>query len=184
MTELTMERRRDLVAAANGPVSRPLVGGVRVLTPQPAAATAQPSGAPAAPPVSVDQVDAVEQLLAAGDASARQRTRTLAARVRQLLTELQGRLDGEAAEREVETRIEQLRAELAAAESRLRTVRRGPELPSTKPSTTSPSSTPETRAANRAARDWAIAQGIEIKPRGKVSNEVLAQWRAATGRGE
>jgi hypothetical protein len=178
MTELTTERRRDLVAAANGPGSRPLVGGVRVLTPQPTAA-AKPT-APASP-VPVDQVDVVEQLLAAGDASARQRTRTLAARVRQLLTELQGRLDSEAGEQEVEDRIEQLRAELAAAESRLRTVRRGgPELTST----TSTSSTPQTRATNRAAREWAIAQGIEVKPRGKVSNEVVAQWQAATGQGE
>lgn len=179
MTELTMERRRDLVAAASGPASRPLVGGVRVLTPQPTV-TATPS-VQAAAPVPVAQVDAVEQLLTAGDASARQRTRTLAARVRQMLTELQGRLDGEAAEREVETRIEELRTELAAAESRLRTVRRGPESTATNSSTTSTSSTPETRAANRAAREWAIAQGIEVKPRGKVSNEVLAQWQTATG---
>ncbi|MGY4900070.1 Lsr2 family DNA-binding protein [Micromonospora aurantiaca (nom. illeg.)] len=181
MTELTMERRRDLVAAANGPGSRPLVGGVRVLTPQPTAAARPPVQTAPASPVPVDQVDVVEQLLAAGDASARQRTRTLAARVRQLLTELQGRLDSEAAEQEVEARIEQLRTELAAAESRLRTVRRGgPELTST----TSTSSTPQTRATNRAAREWAIAQGIEVKPRGKVSNEVMAQWQAATGQGQ
>ncbi len=40
---------------------------------------------------------------------------------------------------------------------------------------------PVSSVSNTEARTWAKAQGLEVKERGRVSADVLAQYRAATG---
>lgn len=41
--------------------------------------------------------------------------------------------------------------------------------------------TPASSINNTAVRTWAKAQGLEVKERGRVSADILAQYRAATG---
>jgi Lsr2 len=41
--------------------------------------------------------------------------------------------------------------------------------------------TPATSISNTPVRTWAKAQGLEVKERGRVSAEILAQYGAATG---
>jgi hypothetical protein len=172
--------RAALVAAANGRLTsaRPLAGGVRVLT------SPRPIPAAEAEPAATTEPDGIEKVLAAAEASSRQRTRTLGARVRQLIRDLEAALASEAAERKAETRIAQLRAELAEAEQQLRNVRRsGPASTSTPGAAAGDSDqAAANRAVNRAVREWAAANGIACSQRGNVPRDVLAQWQAATGR--
>lgn len=42
--------------------------------------------------------------------------------------------------------------------------------------------TPASSISNTEVRTWAKAQGLEIKERGRVSADILAQYRAATGK--
>jgi Lsr2 len=41
--------------------------------------------------------------------------------------------------------------------------------------------TPASSNSNTEVRTWAKTQGLEVKERGRVSAEILAQYRAATG---
>ncbi len=41
--------------------------------------------------------------------------------------------------------------------------------------------TPASSISNTGVRTWAKAQGLEVKERGRVSADVLARYRAATG---
>ena len=42
--------------------------------------------------------------------------------------------------------------------------------------------TPVSSISNTEVRTWAKAQGLEVKERGRVSADILAQYRAATGK--
>jgi hypothetical protein len=42
--------------------------------------------------------------------------------------------------------------------------------------------TPASSISNTEVRTWAKAQGLEVKERGRVSADILAQYRAATGK--
>ena len=42
--------------------------------------------------------------------------------------------------------------------------------------------TPASSISNTEVRTWAKAQGLEVKERGRVSAEILAQYQAAAGR--
>jgi len=42
--------------------------------------------------------------------------------------------------------------------------------------------TPASSISNTEVRTWAKAQGLEVKERGRVSADVLAQYQAATGK--
>lgn len=183
--------RAALVAAAQGRPGHPVVGGVRVLTGPPAPAPAQPSQAPApaaAAPVAAvpvaavpvvpgpaHWVEAIEKTLRAAEASNLQRTRTLAARARQLLTELEAQVAIEAEAREAEARVAQLSADLAAAKAELRGIRH-PGAPATVTQ-----DDVDQAAVHRAVRAWATTNGITVAPRGRVASTVVEQWRAATG---
>jgi nucleoid-associated protein Lsr2 len=189
MTTQTLrpEQRATLVTAATGRgAGRPLVHGVRVLTPPPATVT---KAEPHVQPVATSESDVrpeqvgIERLLETGEASAQQRTRTLTARIRQQLTELQQRVDGEAVQREAEARVAELRAQLAAAELQLRQARRsGSPSPSPEPAGDGGNQSDQA-AVNRAVRQWAAANGIEVNQRGSVRRDVLERWQAATGSG-
>ncbi|ALE83812.1 histone-like nucleoid-structuring protein Lsr2 [Pseudonocardia sp. HH130629-09] len=86
-------------------------------------------------------------------------------------------VDGRAYEIDLSTKnAEKLRESLApyVAAARLGSGRR-----STSSSTSSNGSSASERAANRAVREWATAQGMKISERGRIPSSVLEAYRNA-----
>jgi hypothetical protein len=156
---------------------RPVAGGIRLLT------TAEPT----APQPETDSrpeddrpdANSIEAMLAAADASSQQKLRTKAARLREQIIELAGLVEIEAEARKVEAQVKQLRDELQAAETALRALRH-PATSTPKPATT-PATVTSTREITRAVRAWANTNGIEVNAHGRVPNDLVQRWQAATG---
>lgn len=167
-------QRAAAVAAATGRQARPFAapGGIRALT----AVDTRSSDRPAEPRSEVHP--SIEAVLNAAEGSSQQRIRTKAARLRQAVVELNDLIKAEKEAKAVEARVQQLRDELAAAETQLRTLRHpatnSPKSPAASTSTT-------TRDVSRAVRAWAEANKIEVNAYGKVPNELVQQWQDATG---
>lgn len=175
---LDRDARATLMAAARGE-RRPTASvpcGIRVIDP-----TSAPHDAAKSAPAPASTAQAapmtIEHLLAAGEASPRQRTRTLAARFRQILAELRQELEADAATRKAEARVAQLRAQLAQAETALREARRGPAASLTVGSVPGRD---DARYDARAVREWAQQAGVECNTHGRVPAHVVEAWRAAT----
>jgi hypothetical protein len=128
---------------------------------------------------SVESVPAneIEQLLARAANSDRARTRALGDRLRQTLVELRSHLDIESKQAQAQARVVELRDQLAAAEAQLRQIRIGTN------STTSAGAGSEDAPINsREVRAWAQANDVDCNTHGRVPADVVAAWRAATGR--
>lgn len=162
-----------LIAAAQGRPGRPVVGGVRVLTPIPALTATGPAAQEGVTAAEVHPpAEAFEQMLRAAEESSKQKTRTLAARVRQLIAELGDQVAVEAEARVAEARVQKLREQLAEAEAKLRSIR-SPVAAAV--------SGDDQAAIGRAVRAWARTNGVEVASHGRVAAVVVEQWRAATG---
>ncbi|WP_245715629.1 Lsr2 family DNA-binding protein [Micromonospora peucetia] len=175
--------RAAAVRAAQGqtaPVQR-MPMGIRVTkTPAaPAPAAAETTSATPATPRGVEDV----LRIAAGSSAAR--TRQLAERIGRLVQELTGRVEAEEATRQEREAAEQRRRELAeAAEklaSQLAEVRQELRATGRSDSVDSPPRNRREGAAQRAAmRQWAVANGYEVKDRGRISREICEAYAAAT----
>lgn len=209
ITALDGDKQAALLRAARGErtATGPVPQGIRVVAtpsaPVASAAVAPPAQAPASEspvmalpsteaPV-VEPAVAIEQLLASAEASTSPRVQALASRIRELVAELEGRLATAAQEEAAERQVAQLRQQLAEAEQRLRTLRWGdtsPAMPARSSTSTNASTTTSNTASNtaskeemRAARQWALANGVECSVTGRVSARVIEAWRAATAEG-
>jgi hypothetical protein len=171
-TAPTESQRAAAVAAATGRQARPFAapGGIRALT----AVDTRSSDRSAEPRSEVHL--SIEAVLNAAEGSSQQRIRTKAARLRQAVIELNDLIKAEKEAKAVEARVQQLRDELAAAETQLRTLRH----PATN-SPKSPATSTTTRDVSRAVRAWAEANKIEVNAYGKVPNDLVQQWQDATG---
>lgn len=134
----------------------------------------------------------LQRLLARAADSDRARTRALGEKVRQLVDDLVSRLVAEAAERReeearaaaervAEQRVAELRKLLGEAEDGLKAVRRSPATTPRRASSAADVDAGE-RVDPREVRAWAAANGVPCNALGRVPGEVVAAWRAATGR--
>jgi hypothetical protein len=198
-TALDGDKRAALLRAARGePRTGPVPQGIRVVArpaaPAAAAVVSPPAEKPASAPPTTEPAVAeppatevavaggsIEQLLASAEACTSPRVQGLASRVRELVAELEGRLATAAQELEAEQQVVLLRVQLAEAEQRLRTLRWGDTSPATP--TRSATSTTATKEEMRAARQWALANGVECSTTGRVSARVIEAWRAAVAEG-
>lgn len=172
--------RAALLRAAKGTPSAPgqeLPMGIRV--------TAGP-GVPPAPAESTPGMArrTLEELLRTAASSKAVRTRKLAAKITGLVEELIGQVEAEETARREREAAEARRRELAEAEaklaSKLAEVRQ--ELRATGTRDSAPSRNRREGAAERAAiREWALANGYEVKDRGRLSQEIRKAYDAAIG---
>lgn len=146
---------------------RPIVaaGGVRTLTP-----------AVVRPPAQAVQLEkpgakSIEALLQAAEASSQQRIRTKAARLREAVIELSSLIEKETEAKTIEARVQKLRDELAAAETKLKMLRH----PATTPATST------TAEIAQAVRAWAKTNGIEVNALGRVPGDLVKRWQSETG---
>ncbi|MEU0156435.1 Lsr2 family DNA-binding protein [Micromonospora fulviviridis] len=179
MTPANGADRSALVRAAQGkpaPAQR-VPMGIRVVTgpgTTAAATTPQPTKA----------VRPVEKLLSVAAASDSARTRQLAEKISGLLEELTGRVEAEEAQRREREAAEEQRRKLAEAEAalarQLAEVRQ--KLRTTgRDSAASPSRDRQSAEQRAVIRKWAVANGHEVKDRGRIPREVVQAWAAATG---
>lgn len=122
--------------------------------------------------------DRTEALLTKAEKSDKARTRRLATKVREQLAELLGLVNSEEAERQataaaaaekarLRDEVEKLEAELAQKRAALK------KSGGAAPATSSPA------VDSKAVRAWAAENGVECKPFGRVSPEVVAAYEAA-----
>ncbi|MFF8960784.1 histone-like nucleoid-structuring protein Lsr2 [Streptomyces sp. NPDC014894] len=105
--------------------------------------------------------------------------RSRATRITADLSELSARRESEAVQREAETRVAQLKAELEQAQETLRTVKAGTRAPA--PSTANvpaPLSAQGRKAHLAAVRAWARANGHQVADRGNPPKAVLDAYAA------
>lgn len=147
-------------------------------------------GAPATPapmtePTPAEVRRTMEELLRGAAGSEAARTRKLAEKITDLVAELTARVDAEEALRREREAVEARRQKLAEAEaelaSKLASVRQ--ELRATGgDSAASASYGRSESAAERAViRQWALANGYEVRDRGRISREIREAYAAATG---
>lgn len=154
----------------------------RTPTPPPAEADPEPVSAPPPVPTIEDLEAAVyqpdfgpvprsfEELLAAADASGIPAATKLADRLRQDVDELAVLLAAARAEAAARAKVEQLRAELAAAEAELNSITRtSGRAPSTLPPGLDP----------KAVRAWALERGLACPTHGRIPKDVVAAYQAA-----
>ncbi|SCL43821.1 Lsr2 protein [Micromonospora citrea] len=148
-------------------------------------------GAPVAPTTGAEPTPAqvrrtVEELLRIAAGSEAARTRKLAEKITGLVQELTGRVEAEEATRQEREAAEKRRRELSeAAEklaSQLAEVRQELRAAGRRDSADSPPRNRREGAAQRVAmRQWAVANGYEVKERGRISREICEAYAAATG---
>ncbi|MFG1892132.1 histone-like nucleoid-structuring protein Lsr2 [Micromonospora sp. NPDC049051] len=183
MTPTSGADRAALLRAAKGqpaPTSQVPMGIRATVGP---GVPATPTPAPA-PPVAEARRSMDELLRVAADSEAA-RTRQFAAKITALMAELTERVEAEETTRREREAAEKRRQELAEAEaalaSKLAEVRQ--ELRSTgrRDSAASPSRNRRAGADDRAKiRAWALANGYQVKDRGRLSREIREAYAAAT----
>ncbi|WP_148272433.1 Lsr2 family DNA-binding protein [Micromonospora maris] len=179
MTPANGTDRSALVRAAQGktaPTQR-VPMGIRVVTGPGTSAASVPQ-----PTKTVGRP--VEKLLSVAAASESARTRQLAEKISGLLEELTGRVEAEEAQRREREAAEEQRRKLAEAEAalarQLAEVRQ--KLRTTgRDSAASPSRDRQSAEQRAAIRKWAVANGYDVKDRGRIPREVVQAWAAATG---
>ncbi|MFG1955413.1 histone-like nucleoid-structuring protein Lsr2 [Micromonospora sp. NPDC048830] len=177
MTTANGADRSTLVRAAQGktaPTQRVSMGIGVIAGPGTSAAAPEPGTV----------ARSMEQLLGVAAASESARTRQLAGKISGLVAELTGRVEAEETQRREREAAEEQRRKLAEAEAaltqQLAEVRQ--KLRTTRDSVASPPCNRRVGAEQRAAiREWALANGYEIKNRGRVSRQIVEAWAAATG---
>jgi len=156
---VTTASRAELVAAARGPAPRPMnvPSAVRLA---PGAGTGL-TQAPRTP-----EAMTIDELLAAAEGHELQKIRLAGVRIRASIGQLRNDLAADTARSQAQAEVKRLRAELAAAEAKLR----GAVQP------TSTAANPEYPAA----RAWARDNGIDCPAKGRVPRAVMDAWKAAT----
>ncbi|MEU4778258.1 histone-like nucleoid-structuring protein Lsr2 [Micromonospora sp. NPDC023633] len=181
MTPLnSMDRAAALRAAQGQPApAQRMPMGIRVKSPTtPAPAASETTSATPATPRGVEDV----LRIAAGSSAAR--TRKMAERINRLVQELTERVKAEEATRQEREAAEKRRRELAEAAEKLAgqlaEVRQKLRATGRRDSVDSPPRNRREGAAQRAAmRQWAVANGYEVKERGRISREICEAYAAA-----
>ncbi|RAO03083.1 Lsr2 family protein [Micromonospora noduli] len=185
MTPTNGTDRAALMRAAKGTPTTPaqrVPMGIRV-TAGPGAPVAPAPTVVELPPVEVQRT--MEELLRVAAGSEAVRTRKLAEKITGLVAELTTRVDAEEALRREREAAEARRRELAEAEAelanKLAEVRQ--KLRATGgDSAASVSYGRDESATKRAAiRQWALANGYEVRDRGRISRQIREAYAAATG---
>ncbi|RAO26127.1 hypothetical protein ONO23_05530 [Micromonospora noduli] len=183
MAPVNGANRAALLRAAKGtpaPKHR-MPMGIRVTAGPNASTTPATSAEPT--PVEVERT--TEELLRVAAGSEAVRTRKLAEKVTGLVAELTARVDAEETLRREREAAEARHRELAEAEaelaSKLAEVRQKMRATGGDSAVSASYGRGETAAERAAIRQWALANGYEVRDRGRISREIREAFAAAAG---